>query len=189
MKNLMLVCILVLFMFPPLKGFEIESGIALGFRTINNKEVRDIYGNDSIYIPHFELNIYRGFFMGVCYEGDYSASGQLGIYGETSTLEIRGIDVYAGFRLNLEKLYPYIKVGAGFYSYKQTITSEYRDFEISGNKATITLATGLKYFPFEDIFIFSEVKYIPLKVKPLDVQVDFGGIHLQIGIGLRIRIN
>lgn len=189
MKKLVLGCILVPFLLVSAKAFEIESGIALGFRTINSKEVRDIYGNDSIYIPHFEINLYRGLFIGICYEGDYSATGQLGIYGETSTLEIRGIDLFTGYRLNLGNLYPYIKVGAGFYSYKQTITSEYRDFEISGNKATVTLATGLKYFPFQDIFVFSEVKYIPLKVKPLDVQVDFGGIHLQIGIGLRIRIN
>jgi len=189
MKILTLGFILVSLLLTPMRAVEVESGIALGFRTINSKEVRDIYGNDSIYIPHFELNLFRGLFIGVCYEGDYSATGSLGLYGETSSLEIRGVDIYAGYRLNLDKLFPYFKVGAAFYSYKQTISSEYRDLEISGNKSTITLATGFKYFPFQDIFLFTEVKYISLKVKPQDVEVDLGGIHLQVGIGLRIRIN
>ena len=46
---------------------------------------------------------------------------------------------------------------------------------------------GLKFYPLENLFVAAEVRYIPLKVKPYEYEVDLGGIRYLAGLGFRFE--
>jgi opacity protein-like surface antigen len=125
--------------------------------------------------------------LGAGYEGGYSKAGKIGIYQEPSTLKVNGFEVYIGYALKIGSFSPYIKIGCGSYSYKQTIDSPYlSDFRVDGNKSTFSGSGGIKFYPIKNIFLAIEVRYVPLKVKPLEEEVDLGGMRFLGGVGFSI---
>jgi len=47
----------------------------------------------------------------------------------------------------------------------------------------LTLAAGTRFYATRGLFLAAEIKYVPLKVKPLTEEVDLGGMRLALGIG------
>jgi len=163
---------------------KIEVGLSFGLRTLNNSELKDIYGQGTNFFPSVSL-IWKGLMIGGGYEAGFKKDGLLGIYQEPAELTVKGGEIFAGYQLRLKNIAPYIKVGVGFYSYKQVVDSEYvSDYPVDGNKTGLIVAGGLKYFPLKKLFISAEVKYGGLKVKPYDIEVDLGGLRLNGGLGL-----
>ncbi|HOE14543.1 MAG TPA: outer membrane beta-barrel protein [Candidatus Saccharicenans sp.] len=163
---------------------KIEVGLSFGLRTLNNSELKDIYGQGTNFFPSVSL-IWKGLMIGGGYEAGFKKDGLLGIYQEPAELTVKGGEIFAGYQLRLKNIAPYIKVGVGFYSYKQVVDSEYvSDYPVDGNKTGLIVAGGLKYFPLKKLFISAEVKYGGLKVKPYDTEVDLGGLRLNGGLGL-----
>ena len=163
---------------------KIEVGLSFGLRTLNNSELKDIYGQGTNFFPSVSL-IWKGLMIGGGYEAGFKKDGLLGIYQEPAELTVKGGEIFAGYQLRLKNIAPYIKVGVGFYSYKQVVDSEYvSDYPVDGNKTGLIVAGGLKYFPLKKLFISAEVKYGGLKVKPYDTEVGLGGLRLNGGLGL-----
>jgi len=54
---------------------------------------------------------------------------------------------------------------------------------VDATKSTFFVAGGLKIYPMKNVYISAEVKYVPLKVKPIDDEVDLGGLRLMGGLG------
>jgi opacity protein-like surface antigen len=163
---------------------KIEVGLSFGLRTLNNSELKDVYGQGTNFFPSVSL-IWKGLMIGGGYEAGFKKDGLLGIYQEPAELTVKGGEIFAGYQLRLKNIAPYIKVGVGFYSYKQVVDSEYvSDYPVDGNKTGLIVAGGLKYFPLKKLFISAEVKYGGLKVKPYDTEVDLGGLRLNGGLGL-----
>jgi len=163
---------------------KIEVGLSFGLRTLNNSELKDVYGQGTNFFPNVSL-VWKGLMLGGGYEAGFKKDGLLGIYQEPAELTVKGGEIFAGYQLRLKNIAPYIKVGVGFYSYKQVVDSEYvSDYPVDGNKTGLIVAGGLKYFPLKKLFISAEVKYGGLKVKPYDIEVDLGGLRLNGGLGL-----
>jgi opacity protein-like surface antigen len=167
-------------------SFHLEIGGFYGTRQVVDSDIKNVYGNGMIYFPFLAVT-WKGITLGAGYEGGYSKTGKIGLYQEATTLKVNGFEVYVGYALRIKSLAPYFKVGYGSYSYKQTIDSPYlADFRVDGTKSTFTGSAGIKFYPIKNLFLAIEARYVPLKVKPLDEEVDLGGLRLEGGIGISI---
>jgi len=182
-KQAVLILLLVSFPFSSY-AINLNFGIYYGGRTVNDSLVKEVYGQGSVYRPCFNLNIWKGIIVGVAYERGYSKEGKIGIYGESASLEVSGFEAFLGYQFKIDKFYPYLKIGYGRFSYKQSIDSPYAaDYKVDHKKSTWTAGVGLKIYPVKYLFISGEFKYIPLEVKPFEEVVDLGGIRYLVGIG------
>jgi hypothetical protein len=57
---------------------------------------------------------------------------------------------------------------------------------VDGTKSTFSGSAGIKFYPIKTLFLVIEARYVPLKVKPLEEEVDLGGLRLEGGIGFTI---
>ncbi|MDD8020436.1 MAG: outer membrane beta-barrel protein [Acidobacteriota bacterium] len=189
-RMLIVICLLlaIAFManFSQAAGFRprIEAGCSVGLRALNNSQLRDVYGSGINVFPNVTL-IWKGVMFGLGYEAGFKPDGIIGIYEEPAELSVKGLEVFAGYQMRFQNFAPYVKIGYGFYAYKQIVDSEYVDeFPVDGNKSGLLLAGGVKYYPLRKMFISVEVKYGSLKVKPYDVEIDVGGVRVNGGIGV-----
>lgn len=162
-----------------------EIGVLAGTRTINSEAIRNVYGSGMIVYPYAKVHPWRGLFVGAGYEGAAARSGTIGLYAEPTTLKLTGFEVFAGYEIPFGKIVPYVKAGYAFYSYKQVIESPFvEDFQAEGSKGTIALGAGAKALMSGSFFLAGEVRFVPLKVKPFEDEVDLGGLRYTAGIGV-----
>jgi len=167
-------------------AFSVDFYCLYGLRTVNNSDIKNIYGNGQVYYPTAWVDLWKGLSIGVGYEGGYSRDGHIGIYEEFTNLKIQGIEAFAGYQLNLKGISLFAKGGYGIYYYKQFIDNPELPFKINEKKGTFIVGGGFKLFPIRNLFIVAEFKYVPLKVKPVEDEIDLGGIRVLGGIGFRI---
>jgi hypothetical protein len=162
-------------------------GIFYGLRTVNNSEIRKVYGNGTVSTPYLAVKVWKGITLGVDYEGGYSKEGKIGLYQESSKLQLTGFDFFAGYEWQVGRISPYLKIGYGSFSYKQEIESlSVREFKVDHKKGALAVAGGIKFYALKKGFLAGEVKYVPLKVRPFEEKVDLGGFRLLIGAGYTI---
>lgn len=185
MKKILLV--ILLFVLPARQyAFDLEAGITFGGRTVSDSEIKRVYGNGTVFFPYLALNFFGGLFIGAGYEGGYSREATIGLYNEPTKLEVTGMEYFVGYEYKIKIISPYLKIGYGSYTYKQTIDSPYvRGFGVDKKKSAISIGGGLRFFLLKYLFLAAEVKYIPLKVKPYDQEVDLGGLRYSAGAGLK----
>lgn len=168
---------------------DINLGLFYGQRTVNDSDIRNTYGNGSVYFPFVALNIWKGITIGGGYEGGYSRDGEIGVYKESTSLRVTGAEFFIGYKLRTKIISPYLKIGYGSFSYKQTIDSPYLgEYKVDHKKTTMTVGGGLKFYPLKNLFLAAEIKYVPLKVKPYEYEVDLGGMRYLAGIGFTFKL-
>ena len=97
-----------------------------------------------------------------------------------------GPEFFVRYELNLKFVSPFVKFGYGSYSYQQTIESPYiAGHVVDGTKRSPGIGAGLGFFPVAFLFLSAELKYVPLKVKPFEEEVDLGGVRYLVGAGFR----
>lgn len=169
-----------------LNAHIIDLGVFYGQRAVNDKGIRDTFGNGMVYYPFLAVN-FKGFMIGAGYEAGYKKSAKVGMYQESATLEVKGLEIFVGYQMKFLIFAPFVKVGYGSFSYKQTVESPYLgQFKVDHKKSSFTAAGGLKAYILSNIFIGGEIKFVPLKVKPIDVEVDLGGLRILGGIGFSL---
>jgi len=57
------------------------------------------------------------------------------------------------------------------------------DYKVDHKKSTVIIGGGLKFYLIKNLFLAGEVKFVPLKVKPFEEEVDLGGMRYLAGIG------
>jgi hypothetical protein len=166
--------------------FHFEAGALYGSRSVADSGIKSIYGEGEVYFPYAAI-VWKGVLIGGGYEGGYSKKGEIGLYEEPSSLEISGFEFFIGYVVKIKIIAPYIKIGYGSYSYRQEIDSPYvGSFKVDHKKTAITVAGGIRLYPFKNLFLMGEGKYVPLKVRPFDEEVDLSGLRLLAGIGFTI---
>lgn len=167
-------------------SFHLEIGGFYGIRQVADSNIKDVYGNGTVYFPFLAVT-WKGIILGSGYEGGYSKSGKIGLYQDPTTLKVNGFEVFIGYAFRIKFLAPYFRVGYASYSYKQTIDNPYlSDFKVDGTKSTVAGSVGIKFFPIKNLFLAIEARYVPLKVKPLEEEVDLSGLRFEGGIGFTI---
>ncbi len=163
-----------------------EAGVLGGTRTMSHAEIKAVYGNGMVYYPYAAVYAWKGLFVGAGYEGGYSRKGTIGIYGEPTTLRVGGFEAFVGYAIEVGTVAPYLKAGYARFSYKQTIDSPFiGDRAANASAWAPTVGGGLKLFLSGSLFAAGEIRYVPLKVKPFETEVDLGGMRYTAGFGLK----
>lgn len=177
------------------KETRFRAGLVFGRFSINDKNLRDFYGNWFKNIPGIEVSVHT------LYNVDIWASYKI-FSNETTTtffenpVKFKLTPLSIGLRYRFPKLRsiePFAGVGLNFYSYKETITGE-SDLEDTKGSATGFHLQGGANFHFKKIrILLGEIflKYNIVK-KTLDVllpdgtdELNLGG--LELGIGLVVK--
>ena len=178
MKKIILAISLLILSSPAQYASDFEAGGDFGIRTANDSQIRDTYRNGIFFFPYLAFNFWRGLFVGAGYEGGFSRKAIIGLYEESSSLKVSGIEFFIGYELKIKFFSPYLRIGYGSFAYKQTIDSPYvKEYKVDAKKSTLTLDGGIKLYPVKYLFLAAEVKYLPLKVKPYEEEVDLGGLR------------
>ncbi|MFQ5721443.1 MAG: hypothetical protein ACE5GI_03020 [Candidatus Aminicenantales bacterium] len=168
---------------------DLNLGLFYGQRTVNDSEIRHTYGYGYIYFPYLSVNFSKSIIFGLGYEGGYSKKGEIGIYQEPARLKVAGPEAFVCYQLRVKSFFPYLKIGCGYFAYKQTVESPYvEEYKVDHKKATVTLSGGFKIFILNNFFLGAEVKYVPFKVQPYEYRVDLGGIRYLVGLGFRFEL-
>jgi hypothetical protein len=167
-------------------AIRFEAGVLGGTRTVNSADIKAVYGNGMVYYPYLAVHAWKGLFLGAGYEGGYSRKGTIGIYKEPTTLRVGGFEAFVGYAIEAGTVSPYVKAGYARYSYKQTIDSPFiGDRAVDANKWTPTFGGGMKISLSGALIMAGEIRFVPLKVKPFDDEVDLGGMRYTAGFGLK----
>ena len=180
MKKIIITTALLGFLAIGLQAINLDVGLMYGSRSVKDSQIKEVYGNGSVYFPFVSVNFWKGLFAGLGYEGGYDRDGKIGLYQEDTNLKVSGPEIFAGYRLDLGKVSPYVKLGLGSYSYKQSVSG---DVKFDKKKSALTLAGGARFYPVKGLFLAAEIKYVPFKVKPLTEEVDLSGMRFAVGIG------
>jgi len=182
MKKILAIIACLVFVSTGAEAVEISLGFQAELRTASGTLIKDVYGNGMCYFPYATVKLGKGFTVGAGYEFGYSRSGMIGLYKEDTTLKVSGIEAFVGYQFSISMVTPYVFVGFGSFSYKQTVDSPAAQ-DVDFRKSTFFAAAGLKISPMKYGYISAEVKYVPLMVKPYEDEVDLGGLRLTAGIG------
>ena len=166
-----------------LANVKIEGGFFAGLRTVNDAEIKRVYGGGFIYFPYLDLEIFKGLTVGGGYEFGYSKTGKIGLFDEIAKLDISGFELFLMYQYRAKILVPTLSVGLGFFSYKQAVESASAQPLVDFKKTTVIFAGGLKIYPMDSFFFSIEAKYVPLKVQPYEDVVDLGGWRFAVGFG------
>ena len=168
-------------------AIHVEAGVLFGTRSVNNADIKAVYGSGTVFFPYAAVHLWKGFFVGVGYEGGYSRSGKIGIYKEPTTLKVTGMEVFVGCQFSVGMVSPFLRAGYGSYSFKQVIDSPFHtEDRVDKTQGTVTLAGGLKLLSLTGhFFLAGEVRSVPLKVMLYEDKVDLGGTRFTAGVGLK----
>ena len=181
--------IFLVFLASAIYAVNFNVGLFYGQRTVNDSDIKNIYGQGYIYFPYLNVNINKALIFGLGYEGGYSKKGKIGIYKETAWLRVVGPEIFIGYQLRLKSFFPYLKIGCGYFAYKQTVESAYvEEYKVDDKKVTVTFSGGFKLLVLNNFFLGAEIKYVPLKVQPYENRVDLGGIRYLVGFGFRFEL-
>ena len=187
-RKLLALLVLVLFFNPVLQAFDIIGGLNFGRRWIDDPDMKDIYGQGYVFQPFLRYNYTNLLAIEVAYEGGYKGDGRIGLFQEESTLSVTGWELSGILYYRINNFVPFIKFGVGFYGYKQDIASEFVRFKVDHHEITYILGGGMNVFLNNSIFLNTEIKYLPLKVKPFDREVDLSGMRVMLGLGFRFAL-
>ena len=184
MRRIIVAVFAVLVLASVAQAIEVNLGGFFGIRTVNDAAIKGIYGNGMVIYPYLGLILKNGLGIGVSYEF-YDRSGTVQPYDESTRLKISGPEVYLSYSLKLKHIRPYIRAGYGSYSYNQEIVSDYvAGYSVNAKKSAPHFAAGSTFLLFKTVYVAVEAKYVPLKVRPIEDEVDLGGWRFGGGIGV-----
>lgn len=167
---------------------DITFGLKFGYRGLNDNNLAGIYGSGTVFVPHVRLALSRYASVETAYEGGYRKSGPVGIYREPSTLTITGWEVSGLLGYPFKGLSPYLKLGLGYFHYGQDIDSPFVRLKADHHHAATLAGAGVDIRLSKQFGVSAEVQYVPLKVKPFDIEVDLGGLRLLFGLSYQITL-
>lgn len=168
-------------------GLQIRALASYGLRSMKDQKVRNIYGQSGVYGFNLSLVFLRNFLIGGGYEGGYKADALIGNYLEESSLSLRGLEIFGGLRLKYSDLETFMVAGLAHYAYRQQVKSNFAP-EVKAEKTAPFLAVGLNYFLFRGFFFSGRLKFQPLKVNPVENEVDLGGWSMTVGVGYTVNL-
>jgi hypothetical protein len=186
MKKIVILLFLILFSVQFGNAALFTLGFNAGYRYLKDPILEEIYGDGYVFEPYFRYTLPRYVTLELAYEGGYKRSGTVGLFQENSTLTVTGFQL-AGIVpipiFRIPRLTTYFKFGVAYYFYKQEIDSEFVRQQVDHTKWTTVIGGGLNIRLSKGLSMSVEVKSVPLRVRPFDINVDLGGIRILLGIG------
>ena len=168
------------------QAVTVQAGFWLGSRTVLDSKIKTTYGNGSVFLPYLQATVWRKLFLGASFETGYEQNGVLGAYSNPAVLSVQGLDLFLGYEFRAKAFAAFVKAGYGLYQYKQTVLNNpfAAAFKVNHRQSTAVVGAGIKLYPRKFLFIAGEAKFVPLKVRPFDYEVDLGGWRFLGGLGL-----
>ena len=173
---------------PKARASDIELGLLFGSRQIRDGSLKDIYGSGIIFRPQIRWAFHPHFAFETAYETGYKKEGLVGLYRERSTLTLNAVEAALVFRTEKRGFVPFIKAGLGYYGYRQRIESEFVRLRVDHHSIAPFAGAGLEVAILSGLYLSGAVHYVPLKVKPYDIEVDLSGLRILIGINFHSGI-
>ena len=167
---------------------EIDLSFNYGYRQIQDEQLKPIYGSGSVFVPQLSFFLSPNFGLSAAYEAGFKKDGRIGAFRENSTLKIGGWEVSIVFRYPIRRFSGFVRIGAGYYGYKQDIDSPFPRFQVDHHGAAPLIGGGLEFRATRGFYLAAEVKYIPFKVSPFDIEVDLSGLRILFGLGYKITL-
>lgn len=168
------------------EAVQFSLGLNAGYRFLNDVSLGEIYGDGYVYEPYIRYNPSFLYSLELSYEGGYKKSAPIGLFQEDSTLSVSGLQL-SGIvgvpLLRIRNVRTYFKIGIGYYFYKQDIDSGFVRHKVDHKKWTTVIGAGMNVNFFRGLYLSAEVKSVPLKVRPFDINVDLGGLRILFGVG------
>jgi len=144
----------------------------------SDETFKTIYGSGSVYGGEFRLRIASGFFVSLD-GGAYKKTGALTLTQEETTMTLFPIDAMVVFHFLSGSILPYVGAGGAVCKYKEENVLGKVDkwgfgFAVCGGATARWRLLGID----------ARVKYTSIKIKPLEVEADLGGLTLSIGAGV-----
>jgi len=169
------------------RPLTVEAGLLGACRTVQSPRIRDVYGNGFVAAPFLAARVLGGLSLAVGYEFGYARSGTIGLYQESTDLSVHGWEAFLRWDVTGRRWTPYLKAGIAGFRYEQTIASAVPlSSRARGRKTTLLFGAGARIRLGERLFGLLEAHYIPLKVKPFEVEVDLGGWRFGLGLGFSL---
>ena len=167
----------------------LTGGIGVGLGTVADSDLGDVYGSGFVLNPYLCYGISDQFAIGIGYEAGYKKDGEVGLFNDPAELKISGFQLFAEYRFTGKKLVPYLKLGYGNYTVKNSFETEVlKQYNFSKTGSGILIGAGGKY-PLSDNFsLTGEIGYLMLKVKPFANSINAGGFRLLIGLAVDFNI-
>jgi opacity protein-like surface antigen len=181
--NWIIFFIMVGFFVQTSQAIQVGTGLHYGLRQVQDELIKETYGNGYVYVPYLRLIPFRSIGFEVAYEGGYKKNGTVGIYEEDSTLSVTGLEFSGIFFFPLRTFVAYVKLGMGYYSYKQDIESDFTRMTVDHSKWSSLIGGGVIFRVLDRMYISAEVKSVSLRVMPYDTEVNLSGLRFLIGIG------
>jgi opacity protein-like surface antigen len=174
----------VCFLAVPARALTFEAGLVGALRTVQSSRIRDVYGNGIVAAPYIAARVAGRLCLALGCELGYDRSGTIGLYDEATDLSIGGWDAFLRWDATTgRRLTPYLKAGLGRFRYEQTIESAVPlTNRARGSKTAPLAGAGVRIGLGGRLSGLVEVLYVPLKVRPFDVEVDLGGWRLGLGL-------
>jgi len=189
MRKIGAVVLFLALVFPAKAAVTFRAGLWCGPQKINDAKIRSVYGGQTVFLPYLEIQIWKGLTIGGGYEFGYNREGKIGLHDNPTTFRMSGLDFFLGYELRIKDAAFFAKIGYGLFSYKQTIDNpSLSDYKVDHTQSAVSFGAGLKYYPARFIFLAVEARYVPLKVKPYDYEVDLGGFRYMAGLGFAFDI-
>ncbi len=172
-----------------LGAVSVDLGLSYGGRNLADDDFKDIFGNGNVFCPELSVNVFKGLTLGVLMETGYDKDGQLGnVIAYKSNLKVSGFEAFIGYTLDLKRFHPFIRLGYGSYKYEQTIDathlpSEYTNLEET--KSVVTYGGGIKVDLIAGLYLGGQVRYVPMKLTPVENEIDLGGLRYLVTVGYR----
>ncbi len=165
---------------------QFTLGLKAGYRYLNDISLGEIYGDGYVYEPFVRYSLSYSLGVELSYEGGYKKSAPIGLFEEDSTLSVDGLQL-SGIvgvpLLRIRQVSTYFRIGIAYYFYRQDIDSGFVRRRVDHKKWTTVIGAGMNLRLFRGLFLTAEVKSVPLKVRPFDINVDLGGLRILFGVG------
>jgi hypothetical protein len=165
---------------------QFALGLKAGYRYLNDISLGEIYGDGYVYEPYIRYSLSYSLGVELSYEGGYKKSAPIGLFEEDSRLSVDGFQL-SGIvgvpLLRIRQVNTYFRIGIAYYFYRQDIDSEFVRRRVDHKKWTSVIGAGMNIRLFRGLFLTAEVKSVPLRVRPFDINVDLGGLRILFGIG------
>ena len=165
---------------------DIKFSLQGGYLNFSDTVIGETYGNGWVYNPSLAVSLSPYVDLRAAYEGGYRQEAEIGLFREPSTLTLNAWEAsavlrYPGFR----PWEVFLEAGLGSYGYTQDIQSEFIRKKADQRKTAAFAAAGITYIAGRNVFLTARIKYVSLKVRPFDIEVDLTGYRLLAGAGYR----
>jgi len=147
----------------------------------SERAFRDTYGAGWMAEGEIAIRLFRGLELWAG-GGSYSKKGQLTFTGEQTTLTIQPLGGGFRYRVTSGKVSGYAGVGVSYYRYKESNPIG----DVSKNSVGYVGKAGVYFRILPGLLLDLNLGYSYCKMKPVDSEINIGGIAAGAGLAIEI---